>query len=97
MISEELKKKVDPNNECCCEHSLAHKCKEWAYGLHFNILIEKLSDNGYFGYVVKDNESIENYGYIQEIKVIFDTIHNSNEIECIFKACQWILDNKDIR
>jgi len=29
-ISNELRKLVDPNNECCCEHCLAHKCKKWA-------------------------------------------------------------------
>ena len=30
MISRELKEVIDPNNECCCEYQLSHKCKEWA-------------------------------------------------------------------
>ena len=36
-ISNELRKLVDPNNECCCEHCLSNKCKEWALKKGFKI------------------------------------------------------------
>ena len=75
-------------------YELAHKCKEFAYKLNFNILTEKVSGNGYFGYIIKTNQSLENYGYIQEIKVVSEFIHNQSEPEAIFKACQYILDLK---
>ena len=76
-------------------YELVHKCKEFAYKLNFNILTEKVSENGYFGYIIKTNQLLECYGYIQEIKVVYETIHNQTEAECIFIACQWILENKD--
>ena len=74
-ISDELRKLVDPNNDCCCEHCLSNKCKEWN---------------------LKD--------LCRELELNYSTVHKrlrkygktlQEATEC--KACQWILDNKDIR
>ena len=97
-ISDELRKLVDPNNECCCEHCLSNKCKEWA------------EYNGWFLYPCRNFEStfkkfgcsimkpyykagkfswlLSTDGY-DERDYLADT-----EIQAVFNACQWILDNK---
>ena len=58
-ISNELRKLIDPNNECCCEHSLSNKCKVWAWNNNYGIE-EKV--NGAEYYCLKDGvcEYIEN-------------------------------------
>jgi len=75
-------------------YELAHKCKEWATENKYTILTEDMYPNGYFAYVLSNKESIENYGYLCEHKVIKDIPHNKTEPEAIFKACQWILESK---
>ena len=88
-ISDELRKLVDPNNEYCCEHCLSNKCKEWALdkgyiievGVHPTIKKDR-SDRDYF-YTVKNNRcEIQKSKHDEIIK---------NEVECTFKACEWIL------
>ena len=87
-ISDELRKLVDPNNECCCEHCLSNKCKEWAnnlpskrYQLYSGICPKSLNYSvcSIFSGAIEQTEEI---------------IANS-EVEAIIKACQWILDNKE--
>lgn len=50
-ISDELRKLVDRNNECCCEHCLSNKCKEWAYNKGYEIVslanMIRIYKNGY--------------------------------------------------
>ena len=75
-------------------YELAHKCKEWATENKYTILTEDMHPNGYFAYVLSNKESIENYGYLCEHKVIKDIPHNKTEPEAIFAACQWIIDNR---
>lgn len=85
--------RVEENNVNIYE--LAHKCKNWA--------IEK-------GYCLRscihDNGSNERFYSICEVLTpsydsssLFDILHKTTEanteIESIFKACQWILDNKE--
>ena len=72
-------------------YELAHKCKGWATENKYTILTENMYPNGYFAYVLSNEQSIENYGYLKAIK---DIPHNKTEPEAIFKACQWILENK---
>ena len=96
-ISNELRKLVDPNNECCCEHCLSNKCKEWAYKVaKFPIKLEtsptdeygeEYSIGSWFlcgieGSHPKTNKTISR-----------DTLvhYGQNEPEAIFKACEWIL------
>lgn len=66
-------------------YELAHKCKEWAINLDrvgvFSVCRTQLD------------------GYIEiQIDIKMDkewkTIQEKTEPEAIFKACQWILDNK---
>ena len=75
-------------------YELAHKCKVWATENKYTILTEDMHPNGYFAYVLSNKESIENYGYLCEHKVIKDIPHNKTEPEAIFAACQWIIDNR---
>jgi hypothetical protein len=61
-------------------YELAHKCKEWAYRNNYGISVH----------------TSEISGYIVEIQCCFSVtnFHNMNEPEAIFKACQWILENR---
>lgn len=81
-------------NNCCDEilpiqiniYELAHKCKEWA-------------DNR--GYIVvayiSDSKGWADLKYERNFKQVHDlsTFRAETEVEAIFAACQWILDNKD--
>jgi len=82
-ISNELKKLVDPNNECCCEDSLSNKCKKWLtkQGYGSSSGIEIITDIK-FCTISKD-------GYDT-----WKTFNEDTEPEAVLKACQWILDNK---
>lgn len=65
-------------------HELAHKCKEWA------------SNQGYRLMSCQDKDA----GYCEVMKAVnYPPLLHSEicdlETEAIFKACQWILDNKE--
>lgn len=82
-------------------YELAHKCKEWAFETD-GIQIIHARKYGYGVGVVKYFSSIEVYNghYLYDpsdelgtsTQVSFET---ETEPEAIFKACQWILDNRD--
>ena len=75
----------NPNNECCCEHCLSNKCKEWAYERDFYIYsIFTFAGEGAC-YVTKDNE----------VQKRLATFAGDSEPEAVFAATQWLLDNKD--
>ncbi len=86
-ISDELRKLVDPNNECCCEHCLSNKCKEWAYSNGYDLV----SSVGNF-----------NCGKHKGSCMLHDDVNRDytncytgdTEPEAIFKACEWILKDK---
>ena len=78
MISTELKKLVDPKNECCCEYHLAHKCKEWAHKLGFMVQS--------YQYNTKARVDLLKSCDVDEI-FIEDT-----EPEAIFKATSYIME-----
>ena len=61
-------------------YELANKCKQWAIKNSYGISVH----------------TSEISGYIVEINCGFDVtdFHNSSEPEAIFKACQWIMENK---
>ena len=63
-------------------HELTHKCKEWAY------------NNGYYLTIYNDAIDIVSKTTCK----IIDNITNDSfmyDVELVFKACQWILDNKE--
>lgn len=65
-------------------YELAHKCKEWAW------------DNGWIvkSGTTKSGFDCEVWGYTFDKRKRLD---GESEPEAIFKACQWILDNKDTK
>lgn len=63
-------------------YELAHKCKEWALNLGY-ILYSTI-----YGYECY----IDSRSFIDNTPIRFLA---GSEPEAIFKACQWILDNKD--
>lgn len=75
-ISNELRKLVDPNNECCCANCLSNKCKDWARVQSYYIGSTPLK--------IKYNSWISG---IAEADFIADT-----EPEAIFQACDYILN-----
>lgn len=80
-ISDELRKLVDPNNECCCEHCISNKCKEWAFKQGYYLTIY----NDAIDVILKTNcktiENITNGSYLYDYNLVF-------------KACQWILEKQ---
>jgi hypothetical protein len=66
-------------------YELAHKCKEWAWSKNFRLTSGIWdSDNKYTCDIFTEN-------------AIYQEEHHENgdtEPEAIFKACQWILENK---
>ena len=82
-------------------YELAHKCKEWALSQGFSLSSSKP--------IVANDEGnqVFNYwwcAYLHEINkesfegpamATFNNFNSEIEPEAIFKACQWILDNKD--
>ena len=83
-ISDELRKLVDPNNECCCEHCLSNKCKEWANKKYKACLISGYCKS--FSYKCFTDNPYE----LQYIKKV-ETQTADTEPEAIFKACEYIL------
>lgn len=69
---------------------LAYKCKEWALNKGYYIS-SNIYDNNGCCQLFKDNSSVCNEcGEIESL----EHFHSSCESGAIFKACQWILDNK---
>ena len=70
-------------------HELAHKCKEWANSKGYMI---KSTTNGTAQY-----KGFASVSYTE--KRLGDTLKNfglvSTEVEAIFKACEWILKQKE--
>lgn len=66
-------------------HELAYKCKEWAYAKYKYTIIEWAG-----GVDIMDGEDneVETFLNLNHPLVLFN-------LEFTFKACQWILDNKD--
>ena len=86
-ISNELRRLVDPYNECCCEYCLSNKCKEWAENK---------------GYIIfsKNKECLiysidEVYDVIECLNQYEEYFESDTEIESIVKACNWILGVKN--
>lgn len=99
-ISDELRKQVDLNNECCCEHCLSNKCKEWAINKGYELKSSKpivSSDEGkqVFNYFWMAWLFKFDGGYESPKQILLPSFIGENEPKAIFKACQWILDNKE--
>lgn len=90
-ISNELRKLVDPNNECCCEHCLSSKCKEWAFKQGY-VIISGLSCKEHPSKEIEYDCIIEDFYSYYEDNTPFIQFFDTSEPEAIFKACQWILD-----
>lgn len=69
-------------------YELAHKCKEWAYKEGFII------DTGFHKYYINQFKA-NCYGWVCSNINIKQHFNECTEPEAIFKACQWILDNKE--
>jgi hypothetical protein len=69
-------------------HELAHKCKEWGvaqqlkHNFHISVATHKGSE--YSATIAYWSDQLKN-----------ESFRASSEPEAVFKACQWILDNKD--
>lgn len=83
MFQYEIKKRMLDGSEVAFReiniYELAYKCKEWA-----NITKNVYLSSGF-------NEMDKKW----EAMMMQHTFPASTEPEAIFKACQWILDNKD--
>ena len=73
-------------------HELAFKCKEWALRNNFCIISATFTS---------EEDDIEE-NLIKDVNYAWAELHNEDKLfradtepKAIFKACQWILDNKD--
>ena len=64
-------------------HALANKCKQWAYKNKFGSINSFPSGLNWGVTIIKDTEAI------------FENYVSSTEPEAIFKACEWILKEKE--
>ena len=71
-------------------YELAHKCKEWAY-TKCNYTLESTS-NPFGGFCKIEIYEID---IGKAYNKPDDVYRGTNEPEAIFKACQWILENKE--
>lgn len=83
VIAEKFLKTSEPINI----HELAHKCKEWALSKDFCLSVVRDTDKELILFIglSLDNEGI---GYTE-------MFNGEDEVEMIFQACEWILNNKD--
>ena len=92
-ISDELRKLVDPNNECCCEHCLSNKCKEWAFKMGYDINSNVFSNDASYSYIDLEMKNIHphknGFSFSAWYKMEFE---GDTEPEAIFKACEWIME-----
>jgi hypothetical protein len=70
-------------------YELAHNCKLWALSKGYMMKIENHYSNSI---QIQIRKTMANSTYKEPWKKTF-----KNEPEAIFKACQWILDNKEIK
>jgi hypothetical protein len=91
------------NKECWINvYELSERCKQWAFIKWYSIESSIDSD----GFDEQDNIEWVYYVYLSDLKNI-EHIGNRNkfikefkaktEPEAIFKACEWILENKDYK
>jgi len=85
-------------------YELAHKCKEWAFTKGYLVTsgtnysdnyLDDLPNNdliNWYSYAIEKPTSFFQVMYEMDMPNCFD---GDTEHEAIFKACQWILDNKD--
>ena len=72
----------DGDKETINIHELAHKCKEWAWTHNYSVGSWKYV-NGYQGQIALMGK--------------MRAFNESSEPEAIFKACEWILNQKEQR
>ena len=69
-------------------YELAHKCKDWAYSKDYSYLSGR------------DDIFFHSYKYICSVGIdesSTEDFYADTEVEAIFKACQWILDNEQTK
>ena len=69
-------------------YELAHKCKEWAYKRIEQLVWDEHNKVIYINIYGSDVVAEGGFTYDKSIEA-------NTEPEAIFKACQWILDNKE--
>lgn len=75
-ISNELRRLVDPNGECCCEYCFVNKCKEWARYKYDITISSSLYKNYARSWNIDKDKSYT----------------AKTEVEAIIKACIGILE-----
>ena len=76
-------------------YELAHKCKEWAFHRHYELSTWKTTKEpkSEYGNSKWNEKMIEKTRWVTSLGLHYTFAET--EPESIFKACQWILDNKD--
>ena len=75
-------------------YELAHKCKEWATFKNGKNIITERDISGVYSYIIFMIGITIHNEYLDDTTKILANFKADTEPEAIFKACQWILDNK---
>lgn len=78
-------------------YELAHKCKEWAFKRKTNMLLTEfcINNDNLRDYHDKVDCRINIGYYNKKMEHCRATFTDKIELKAIFKACQWILDDKE--
>ena len=75
-------------------YKLAHKCKEWATFKNGKNIITERDISGVYSYIIFMIGITIHNEYLDDTTKILANFKADTEPEAIFKACQWILENK---
>lgn len=92
-ILNELRKLVDPNNECCCKHCFSSKCKEWAMNKGYQIISGLADEPAHRRSDKKAYAKINHYygDSIDNLKYKYKIIIANTEVEAVIKASEYVL------
>ena len=76
-------------------YELAHKCKEWATFKNGKNIITERDISGVYSYIIFMIGITIHNEYLDDTTRILANFKADTEPEAIFKACQWILENKN--
>jgi len=76
-------------------HELAHKCKEWANKYNFNKVQVVDPQVKLLSYVDRFGGHCRIKLFPAQLDATAMSFHEKTEPEAIFKACEWILEQKD--
>ena len=77
-------------------YELAYKCKQWAYSVGYDLVCTNTSNDSNYCVYCYILDKDWRFG-VDDFNDRIAYKSGLTEVEAIFKACQWILDNKETK